>query len=148
MKSQTIRKRNIPSDINVARRVQLKPTVALVLLMLTGMVLVAARPYLMVSGLMMSMLGAFCLFVMPDGILCDFTKDYLILYNRSSVDCMLVYWDEIVDWKYEWHPNSDYLIISLVDGSSETLEVYSKNICRYMRVYAAEKEIRTKARRL
>ncbi len=91
MKSQVIRKRNLPEDRSVSYRVQLKPTVTLVIMIMMGMIFIVAKPYLFLSGIMMGMLGGFCLFVMPDGVLCEFTGDYLILYNRKSPDCMLVY---------------------------------------------------------
>ena len=97
MKSQVIRIRNLPATRSVLQRYQLKPTLLLVNMIIIGMLLVAARPYLLLGGIMMTMLGAFCLFVMPDGILCEFTREYLILYNRRRTDdCMLIYWDEIV----------------------------------------------------
>ncbi|MBQ9822892.1 MAG: hypothetical protein IJM63_00215 [Solobacterium sp.] len=148
MKSQTIRQRNIPADISVSRRVQLKPTITLVLMLMLGMIFVAAKPYLFLSGIMMSMLGLFCLFVMPDGVLCEFTREYLILYNRKHSDCMLVYWEDIVSWHYEKHHNNDLLIVTLVDGSTEIQEVYSKRIQKYMRNYVPDKEDRSRTRRL
>lgn len=130
-------------------RVQLKPTVFLALMVMTGMIFVAAKPYLILGGIMMVMLGAFCLFVMPDGVLCEFTRDYLVLYNRRrSQDCMLIYWEDIVSWQYEWHANTDYLIIMLVDGSTERQEVYSGSIRRLMKRYAPGKEIKARAKRL
>ena len=70
MKSQVIRIKNIPDYISVRQRVQLKPTLTLVLMIMAGMLFVAAKPYLVLGGIMMTMLGAFCLFVMPDGVLC------------------------------------------------------------------------------
>ena len=149
MKSQVIRKRNLPEGMFVNARVQLKPTVFLALMVMAGTLFVAARPYLVLSGIMMVMLGAFCLFVMPEGVLCEFTKEYLILYNRrSSSECMMIYWEDIVSWQYEWHPNADYLIIMLVDGSTESQEVYSKSIRRLMNTYAPGKEIKPRAKRL
>jgi hypothetical protein len=117
-------------------------------MLMLGMVFVAAKPYLFLSGIMMSMLGLFCLFVMPDGVLCEFTREYLILYNRRHSDCMLVYWEDIVSWYYEKHHSSDLLIITLVDGSTEIQEVYSKRIQKYMRNYVPDKEDRSRTRRL
>lgn len=149
MKSQVIRIRNLPATRSVLQRYQLKPTLLLVSMIIIGMLLVAARPYLLLGGIMMTMLGAFCLFVMPDGILCEFTREYLILYNRRRTDdCMLIYWDEIVSWKYEKHSTADELIITLVDGSTQKQECYSKRICIYMRIYVPEKEARVRARKL
>ncbi len=148
MKSQVIRKRNLPEDRSVSYRVQLKPTVTLVIMIMMGMIFIVAKPYLFLSGIMMGMLGVFCLFVMPDGVLCEFTGDYLILYNRKSPDCMLVYWDDIVSWQYEKHASTDSLIIIMVDGSTETLECYSGKIRRYMKAYVPDKEVRTRTGRM
>lgn len=69
MKSQVIRKRNLPEERSVSYRVQLKPTVTLVIMIMMGMIFIVAKPYLFLSGIMMGMLGVFCLFVMPDGVL-------------------------------------------------------------------------------
>ena len=149
MKSQAIRKRNLPEDVSVLHRVQLKPTLFLILMDMAGMIFVVPKPYLVLIGIMMVMLGAFCLFVMPDGILCEFTKDYLILYNRHEKDeCTMVYYEDIVSWSYEWHANSDYLTLMLVDGSTERQEVYSRRIRAYMKLYAPGKELKTRGRRL
>ena len=149
MKSQVIRKRNIPSDAYVTHRIQLKPKLTMDIVHLSGVIFIAAKPYLMLVGAMLVTLAFFCLFVMPDGVLCEFTRDYLILYNRRDrSECMLVYWDDIVSWQYEWHPVTDMLSITLVDGSTETLEVYSSSVRRYMKLYCANKENRTKVRRL
>lgn len=149
MKSQVIRIRNLPETRSVLQRYQLKPTLFLVSMIISGMLMVAAKPYLMLGGIMMTMLGAFCLFIMPDGILCEFTREYLILYNRRrSDDCMLIYYDEIVSWKYERHPSADELIITMVDGSTQKQECYSKRIAIYMRIYVADKEARVRAKKL
>ena len=149
MKSQAIRKRNLPSDVVVDHRIQLKPTVPLVLMAMAGMIFVVAKPYLVLIGLVMCMLAVFCLFVMPEGILCEFTSRYLILYNRKDrSDCMLVYWEDIVSWQYEWHTYADLLVIMLVDGSTEIQEVYSSRVRRYMKKYAPNKEVRSRTRRL
>ncbi len=78
---------------------------------------------------------------MPDKDLCRFTKDYLVLFNRhNKEECILVYWDEIVSWHYEWYKTYDKLVIDMIDGSSQVQEMYSiSSIKKEMEFYAPGK---------
>ena len=86
---------------------------------------------------------------MPDRILIQFTPDYLVLYNhRDAETCTIIYWDEIVNWQYEYHPSVDKLLINLVNGTSESIEMYSRRaVARYMNQYAPDKEIKSVRRK-
>lgn len=53
---------------------------------------------------------------------------------------MLVYWNEIVAWHYEWHKSYDRLVINLEDGSVETQDMYSiRSIKKQMENHAPGK---------
>ena len=55
----------------------------------------------------------------------------------------MIYWDEIVNWQYEWHPANDNLTITMVDGSMQIIELYSKRrVAKYLNMYAPNKEIK------
>lgn len=142
MKSQMVRTRSLPGDASFYEKtVHVKPTGALVCLLVIGFVVIFLKPYLLITGISMLLLAIFCLAVMPDRKLCSFTKDYLILYNcHDRNECMLVYWNEIVNWHYEWHKNWDRLVINLEDGSTETQDMYSlHSIQRQMEIHAPGK---------
>lgn len=142
MKSQMIRTRSLPGDPSFYEKtVHVKPTGTLVCLLVIGFVVIFLKPYLLITGISMMLLAIFCLAVMPDRKLCSFTKDYLVLYNcHDRGECMLVYWNEIVNWHYEWHKSWDSLVINLEDGSVETQDMYSlHSIKRQMENHAPGK---------
>ena len=147
MRSQVIRIRNLPADQTVRHSVHVKPTVLMVIFLLAGIVMMFMRPYLTVAAMMMILLAIFSLTVMPDRKLVEFTDDYLILYNQSDkTRCFIVYWEDVVNWKYEWHPSYDQLVITLTDGSTQMQEMYSRlPIQYYMDKYAKGKEMKNSA---
>lgn len=141
MKSQLVRTRNLPKA-EIVYRINVKPTIWLGLLIVVSIGLLFLRSYFFVAGLMMLMICVFSLTVMPDHTLCAFTNDFLILYNKQDRHfCQMIYWDEIVQWRYESYPMMDYLMIDLEDGSLEMLECYSPyKICKYMNQFAKGKQ--------
>ena len=55
----------------------------------------------------------------------------------------MIYWEDVVSWRYEWHAAYDQLVIGLTDGSSEVQEMYSRlSIQYYMDRYAKGKEVK------
>ena len=141
MKTQRIRIRNIPEDRSVTHRVRVKPVILLIAMLLLGIFMFFMKPYLMMASLTMILLALFSLFVMPDRILCEFTDKYMILYNEHDrVHCWMIWYEDIVSWQYEYHRGSDLLAVTLVDGSTQTQEMYSIfSIYKYMRQYAPNK---------
>ena len=142
MKSQKIRVRNLPETRRVIHKVQVKPTVILSILLFVGLLMMFMKPYLLVAGLTMVLLALFCQFVMPDRVLCEFCDDYMVLYNdHDRTRCNMIYYDEIVAWRYERHRSADQLVIQMIDDTTQVQEMYSKNtIRRQMETYAAGKE--------
>ena len=100
-------------------------------------------------GVILLIVSVFALSLMPDRFLIQFSEDYLVLYNHQDMDmCTIIYWDEIVNWQYEYHPAVDVLTVNLVNGTSESIELYSKRpIIRFMNQYAPGKEIRSSRRK-
>lgn len=148
MRSQQIKVKNLPIECLSAPAIRVKPKVILYLLMLIGIVLLFVYSYYAIIGAILIVIATFSLLVLPDHDLVRFTKDYLVLYNnRDRSMCSLVYWDEIVNWRYERHSTNDYLVISMVDGSSQNVEMFSKaSIQSYMDLYAPGKELKTARR--
>lgn len=143
MKSQVIKTRNIPEDVvKNAYSVRVKPWMLLVVTLVVSMVMLILKSYMIGIALPLIVLTLFAILVMPDRVLVQFAPDYLVLYNRKDRDeCTIVYWDEIVSWTYEYHGACDLLALTLVDGSTETVEMYSRrSIRKYMKQYAKDKE--------
>lgn len=144
MRSQSIRISNLPSDQTVRHTVHVKPTAVMVVFLLVGVAMLFMKPYMILAAMTMILLALFSLFIMPDRKLCDFTDEYLVLYNQTDRSrCFMVYWEDIVSWRYEWHASYDQLVIFLTDGSTQIQEMYSRlSIQYYMNQYAKGKEVK------
>ncbi|MGP1376577.1 MAG: hypothetical protein ACTTKS_03235 [Bulleidia sp.] len=145
MKSQIIRTRNIPPSTDGRMlHIRVKPTGLLILGLTLGIAsLFGARRFIILGVL----LGSVCLFsfFLPDRILASFTPEFLALYNQKEKDSAIIcYWDEIVQWRYEYHRANDCLVVTLVDGSSQSVEMYARYpLVWYMHRFAPNKEIRS-----
>ena len=145
MKSQYIKIRNVPEEIRKkAPGIHVKPWFVLGLCLIVSVSLLILKPYMIGITLPIVILTIFAMVVMPDRVLLQCTSEYLILYNHNDrTDCTLVYWDEIVSWKYEYHSNVDTLKINLIDDNTESIEMYSKwKVLKIMKKYAPNKEVK------
>lgn len=145
VKSTVIKIRNLPAlGLNV-KSIRVKPIGALIGIMALGTVGLFFSSYLAAVGICLVSFGVFGIWLLPDRILLQATPKYLILYNtRDRYCCTLIYWEEIVQWQYEWHPSYDLLALTMVDESVQTIEVYSKrSIAKIFQEYAPGKEIRS-----
>ena len=149
MRSQVIKIRNLPPMTAQPYTVHVKPVAALAVTGLAGIGLLFTRTVAAGAGVVMILMSVFALLMLPDRSLIQFTPDYMILYNRRNIDeCTIVYWEDIVTWQYEYHKGVDVLILSLTDGSSQTIELYSKRpIIRVMNQYAPGKEQKSARRK-
>ncbi len=146
MKSQTIKIRNLPTTSKTIYTVCVKPKGILIFLMFLGLVVSFRSSYYSSTLVCLVMIPMFALCFMPDRELVRFTTDYLIMFNTRNRDqCSIIYWDEIVNWQYEWHPSSDLLVVNLVDGSSQSVDMFSKkSIIKYMNLFLPNKELKQK----
>ncbi len=145
MKSQIIKIRNAPQSAGPVHLVRVKPVGVFIVMFVVGLAaLVFLEQALSAIGFCMMLFALFSLVMLPDRVLISFSPENLILYNcRDHSECSLIYWDEIVNWQYEWHPANDDLVISLVDGTMEIIDIYSKrSVAKYMNQYAPGKEIK------
>lgn len=148
MKSQYIKIRNVPEEIrNKSVAIHVKPWVLLDLCLAVSIALLIIRSYMAGVVLPIIILTVFALVVMPDRILVQFTPEYLIMYNKEDrTECTLIYWDEIVSWKYEYHTSVDLLKVTTVDDNTESVEMYSKwGVRKFMNLYAPGKEVKRNA---
>ena len=144
-----IKTRNLPPVTAQPYTIHVKPVAALSLMGIAGIGLLLTHSFLSGIGVMMILLSVFALLMMPDRLLMQFSPDFMVLYNqRDAARCTVIYWDEIVNWQYEYHPGVDVLALSLVDGSTQTIELFSKrSISRFMNQYAPGKEIKSTRRK-
>ena len=144
MKSQVLRATNLPKDREALHSVKVKPIVLLLAIVLFGLFLAIFRDYLLFFGIMIIGISSFSLFLLPNKVLIEFYPEYLVLYNYKDKNrCHIVYYDEIVSWKYERRVNGDTLVLNLVDGSSLLQDLYSKrSIQTYMDQFLPNKEVK------
>ena len=109
----------------------MKPVLILWIMLFTGGLIIVMKPYLLPAGMTVMLLALFAILVMPDRDLCEFTPQYIVLFNqRDRDDCMIIYWDDIVSWRYEKKTGVDHLVFTLTDGSTEIQEMFSKRAIR------------------
>lgn len=140
MKTKEIKRYNLPNERIVLSRIDAKPYELIVLIILVG-VFVTYRSQWLYGGFF-ALLSIIILIVLPSCLLIEFTKDYLIIYNKgNSADCYIVYYEDIVTWRYMGGFKEDELVINLVDGSSLKLEAFSKILFeREMNKFLKEKK--------
>ncbi len=92
------------------------------------------------------MVGLFGIFFLPGKALTDFTPEYVILFNRADKsDCTIIYYDEIIAWRYIKGRRFDKLEITLENGQIEEVECFARYmVTRYMRTFARSQEKRGK----
>ena len=144
MKSQMIKTRNLPDWTHQPHMIHVKPVAFLTLVGLAGIALFVSGTVWVGVGLILSITSVFALLMMPDRILIQFTPDYMILYNhRERETCTVIYWEDLVNWQYEFHPNYDTLSCFLTDGSVQRIDLYAKRpAAKYLNQYAPGKEIK------
>lgn len=88
--------------------------------------MIIISPNLIVTGLALILASIFMITILPDRVLITFLDDCMVLYNQQDRSmCMLIYYDEVVNWQYVYHAKYDEIIFTLVDGSTEVQEMYS-----------------------
>lgn len=144
MKSQMIKTRNLPDWTHQPHMIHVKPVAFLTLVGLAGIALFVSGTAWVGIGLILSITSVFALLMMPDRILIQFTPEYMVLYNhRDKETCTVIYWEDLVNWQYEFHPSYDTLTCFLVDGSVQHIDLYAKRpAAKYLNQYAPGKEIK------
>ncbi len=149
MRSQVIKVRNLPECTVQPYTIHVKPVAALAITGIAGFALLITGTAAAGAGVILILVSVFSLLMMPDRRLIQFTPDYMVLYNhRDASVCTIIYWDELVTWQYNYHPAMDVLIVSLTDGSSQSIELFSKRTAaRFLNMYAPGKEIKNVRRK-
>lgn len=142
MKSKTLKIRNIPKEPPIIATVRVKPTSQLIVLTFIGAIFFMFSEMLSYFGLVIICVCSFCLLVMPDRKLIEFTHDFIIIYNcKDRDDCNILFWEDILTWQYIWRADKDELEIELVNHTKENIECFSKStIVPLLRAYIKEKE--------
>ena len=148
MRSQAIKVKNLPEWKSAPRSIHLKPVFLLSACAAGGIVLLA-NGVLRGLALILIIIPVFAILMMPDRILMQFSPEYAVLYNyRAALMCTILYWEDLVEWQYEYHNAADIVSFSLVDGSVQQIEMFSRRpVARCMEQFAPGKEIRSSRRK-
>lgn len=142
MKSQVIKVKNLKEWASPPKQIRVKPNGFLTVVGIAGVAMMFLKTYLAGLGLCVVTVSVFALLLLPDRILVEFTPQYIVMYNQKDEEmCTIIYYDEILEWHYEWHATCDKFAITLIDGTSESVDMYSKRcVLRSMHMYAPGKE--------
>ena len=125
MKSKELKKYNLPEDRILLGLIDAKPNTFLFLIFLIGLALVATAHYTV--GAFITGVSAMAFMVLPRRILVEFYENYLVLYNHAGKnDCEMIYYEDVVKWRYNYGISYDELQIILTDNSTHTIDAYSK----------------------
>ena len=151
MESKKLLVNNIP-DGKILQIIRAKPVNHLFLIIATGMVFVVsnANSVLQVVGIFMFVIAVFGLAFLPERRLVAFYKSYMIVYNEVDRSfCNLLYYDEILSYRYIRGRKYDVLSIEMVDDSVYEVPCFSKSMTTtIMREFAKDKEIVNNSRLL
>lgn len=145
MRSKELKTYNLPNDENPSSQINAKPTGLFVLLIILSILLLAMKASI-AHSLMIIGISLVCVCFMPRVTLIEFYKEYFVLYNRADKSlCVLIYYSDVISWRYIWTAKKDLLSIELEDGSEEKIEAFSKTIFEaYMYKYLRDKHKKNK----
>lgn len=125
MKTKEIKRYNLPNERMIIKKIDAKPYELFIVFFLISILLVVNTTWYYGGGLALMIVIVFL--IMPNRILIEFTNEFLVLYNKgNSSDCYIVYYEDVVSWKYNVGFKDDNLAISLIDGTTLKIEAFSK----------------------
>lgn len=147
MNSKELKRYNLPEDRYLLAVVDAKPSFILFLIFIIGLVLVVIRQYSV--GIVVTLLATISYVALPSRVLMEFYQNYLVLYNHANKnDCEMIYYDEVVKWRYVYGINYDYVELILVDDSTHTIDAFSRSLFEgYLNKYLKDKKDKTKRKK-
>ncbi len=147
MNSKELKRYNLPEDRFLLAAIDAKPSFILFLIFIIGLVLVVVRQYSV--GIVVTLLATISYIALPSRVLMEFYQNYLVLYNHANKnDCEMIYYDEVVKWRYVYGINYDYVELILVDDSTHTIDAFSRSLFEgYLNKYLKDKKDKTKRKK-
>ncbi len=128
IRSNHLKCRNLPYDYEVVDQIDSKPVIGLAALAIIGFFTLGSQ-YFMIGAVLIFM--SFYGFInMKNDTLVVFTDSFVIFYlDNHKEDCYLIYWDEIMDYRYINKPfETDLIEITLINGKKIQFKSVSKPI--------------------
>jgi len=143
MKSNKLLVKNIPQK-EVIETLKAKPTSFLLALLVLSVTLTFSNNYYRLNiGLILLAISVFSLIILPERIVLAFYQNYMVIYNEVEKEyCNLIYYDEILSYRYVRNKRYDLLIIKTLDEEVYELQCFNKNkVLSFMHDFAKDKEI-------
>ena len=143
MRSKELKVYNLPLESKLEHEIDAKPYVGLGIMVLVGLIMITSSSTT-VFGIILTILCLCFMVILPKVVLIEFFAEHMIMYNKASKeDCALIYYEDVVSYKYIIGVLKDYLVVNLEDGSQEVSEAYSKLLFeRYMNKHCPGKRIK------
>lgn len=144
MESKELKRYNLPEDRILLGVIDAKPETYLFGFFVLGLVLLLFKQYAISLSLMS--LSALSFVFLPKRVLVEFYDKYLVLYNHASKnDCEMIYYEDVVKWRYVYGVSYDELQIILVDDSTHSIDGFSRITYEtYMNRFLKDKKDKTK----
>lgn len=127
MESKELKRYNLPEDRILLGIIDAKPDIYLLIIFFIGVLTLLFKQYSI--GLAFISLALLSFMFLPKRVLVEFYDNYLVLYNHASKnDCEMIYYDEVVKWRYTYGVSYDELQIILVDNSIHRVDGFSRMI--------------------
>lgn len=147
MKSKELKIYNLPEERVVLDFIDAKPNFMIFAIFVIGLLLTIIGQIIWSISLLL--FSFFAISMMPNRVLVEFCHDYLILYNHANkVDCEIIYYEDVVKWKYSSGLNYDTLSICLVDDSVHKIDGFSRlTFEKLMNKYLKDKKEKKKSKK-
>ena len=125
MESKELKRYNLPEDRQLLGVIDAKPSLILFIIFLVGLFLLVIRQY--VLGTIVIAVATLSFVLLPSRVLIEFYYDYLVFYTHPDKnDCEMIFYDEVVKWRYIFGMTYDYVELILVDDSTHVVDAYSR----------------------
>ncbi|MDO4501328.1 MAG: hypothetical protein Q4B60_08695 [Erysipelotrichaceae bacterium] len=125
MKSKELKKYNLPEDRILLGIIDAKPNAILFVSFFIGLIFLLFKQY--VWGAIICGYAMMLMTFLPGKVLVEFYEEYLVLYNHANKnDCDMIYYDEVVKWRYNYGISYDELTITLIDDSNRSVDGFSR----------------------
>ena len=125
MKSKELKIYNLPEGRIVLDVIDAKPNIWIFVIFTIGLLLTIYNQ--LIWGISLILFSFFMIVMLPKRVLIEFYHDYMVLYNHANKsDCEIIYYDDVLKWKYSLGLSYDTLSIHLVDDSVHNVDGFSK----------------------
>lgn len=125
MESKELKRYNLPEDRILLGIIDAKPDTYLLIIFFLGVFLLLFGQ--LSIGIAFVSIAVLAFIFLPKRVLVEFYDNYLVLYNHASKnDCDMIYYNDVVKWRYNYGVSYDELQIILVDDSIHSVDGFSR----------------------